>query len=910
MASVEWKPARIMAELCDEQTRLDICQSFFEAPDVAENYDRKRLVEQLACAIRFRPATVAKMPPAQQARWLARLYRDPDLSEFFGEAIAAFHFCRRRPLMKAFLDCWSIPNDDGRIEHGRDYTIPQRDAVRAAWHALRERFPVLQIALYFAAAGWVMGKQEPAWRTALWPVAEEIAGANRSLVVEAQPAPEPPREDSRGFTTLDRLLIDAAIAAVSETEGALSVDEVEDLVDEVIHLNMTRHHSYFHRSFLGTLTNRPFELQPAEENFSRRAWTLAGRVMAHARRSETGVIASLYRERRQDFERMYRDLPDCACMVARTVFDALWEAELHADAVQSVPAPLAAHMGPSFLGHLLELAGQTYRSRRVNETGLLVNLLEQALAFLPDEAAPPRGFVLEVRRRRAQCLKGEGHFAAAAELLVRLAAEETGELAADILADLGLTKGGFKWLADVEVPREETDRQARLEQIQRGAEEYARAERLAAVRRTNVCYVLGVEGLLRGTEEGYAAARRYLEEANAGASGRVDVYRQTGVLARIRLYLGLAILLSLEESQFANAAGLLRLAAVDLPPAVWPKWLLRKAARNCLDLGSEGVAELIALLAECLPSVLEDFVTKADLLDRSPILVGQLTKMALNPSRSPASRWDCCAVLLERRLRTGHMAEAQRVLDEMETLAAEFRDCRGRWIEWLGDSHRYAPAWTDQDAWYSQAVMCERENRLEEACVCLSRAFHAALSDGRMDEAEGLLERMKGYALSAEHTRDAEARLRAARPVEERGAPASGDLLAEVLARDGIQVLLVGGDERQAQYDEEIREELGRTHARLRVDFEHTGWGSNWGRQLDALGSRIERADAVVVMRFLRTELGRALRQAVGAQHKIWVACTGHGRDSCLRSILQAARQVAQRRAGSRRLSRGVGGAG
>jgi hypothetical protein len=72
------------------------------------------------------------------------------------------------------------------------------------------------------------------------------------------------------------------------------------------------------------------------------------------------------------------------------------------------------------------------------------------------------------------------------------------------------------------------------------------------------------------------------------------------------------------------------------------------------------------------------------------------------------------------------------------------------------------------------------------------------------------------------------------------------------------------------------------------LTFDFTGWSSNWGRSLDVIERRIAASDAVVVMRFIRTLLGRTVRALCSEHDRPWVACTGHGRDSLLAAIEQA----------------------
>jgi len=79
-------------------------------------------------------------------------------------------------------------------------------------------------------------------------------------------------------------------------------------------------------------------------------------------------------------------------------------------------------------------------------------------------------------------------------------------------------------------------------------------------------------------------------------------------------------------------------------------------------------------------------------------------------------------------------------------------------------------------------------------------------------------------------------------------------------------------------------------HPGLRVDFVHTNMSSNWGRQFEDMQTKLGAADAVVVMRMIRTQLGRSIRQSC----RIWVPCVGHGKESIKRAIVRAAMVAAE----------------
>lgn len=101
-----------------------------------------------------------------------------------------------------------------------------------------------------------------------------------------------------------------------------------------------------------------------------------------------------------------------------------------------------------------------------------------------------------------------------------------------------------------------------------------------------------------------------------------------------------------------------------------------------------------------------------------------------------------------------------------------------------------------------------------------------------------------------------------------------------------VRILFVGGDERQEAHQEPVREAVEERDDRIHVDFYHPGWSSNWGSDLDRVLQRLPDYDGVALMRFIRTEFGRQLRQELD----VWYPCTTAGRRSMTESIVQAAR--------------------
>lgn len=113
-----------------------------------------------------------------------------------------------------------------------------------------------------------------------------------------------------------------------------------------------------------------------------------------------------------------------------------------------------------------------------------------------------------------------------------------------------------------------------------------------------------------------------------------------------------------------------------------------------------------------------------------------------------------------------------------------------------------------------------------------------------------------------------------------------------------VSIVFVGGDETQARYVPVLEADLATRHAgRIMVEWVHTGWAANWQEHAARVEAGIKRADVIVLMRLMRTNLGAHLRRAASEANVPWVPCTGHGRSSILRSLEQAVAVADQRRA-------------
>jgi len=236
---------------------------------------------------------------------------------------------------------------------------------------------------------------------------------------------------------------------------------------------------------------------------------------------------------------------------------------------------------------------------------------------------------------------------------------------------------------------------------------------------------------------------------------------------------------------------------------------------------------------------------------------------------------------MRRALACADIPRATRALSNLEDLSDD-AEGRARLLHLLEDRTNYDPAWDATEATDARVRLLEAEGRYAEAAVLLTATAHEALSkegERGLAVAAGVLDRIDAYGIERPEP-GLGARIDALRRVATPEAPAS--------RRATGRVYVVGGNEVQARYEAWLREEAARRWPDVALAFDFTGWSSNWGRVLPTIEGHVADAGAIVIMRFIRTMLGRALREMCGRHGKPWVACTGHGRDSLLGAIERA----------------------
>ena len=646
----------------------------------------------------------------------------------------------------------------------------------------------------------------------------------------------------------------------------------------MIRLNANRHRTWFHLGFLDTIEGREPDADTIESSERARGWYLAGAVRALARRRDSPAIEELYDRHLSDGRRLLGDRHEAGAEVALLLFNALCDGGRRADALVALAPTAVWKGGADFFDRLLKEARVLLAASRAADASPIVGLLSDALDVLRRGDERPRaGLVEEVALLRALADRLHGGFERAAETLTPVANLAIAALAAQARSDLGLVACRIRSLAEVRLPASAADLPSTARSLAPGRDAFAKGSVPENPRRAQADYALGVFHLASGAVE---EARVPLERAVAALLGGDAVAEGHGVLARARLYLGLALAESLDTGRALEAtdhalAGAKALGA-ETPVYVLARILIALAAQRA-ELGARAVAALYDVVGDRLL----DAAAGSGLLAGHEALRETLAARAEDPRRSRPARAADALALLRESLACHDVPRATRALANLEDLADD-ADGRARLLALLEVRSNYDPAWDATEASDARVRLLEADGRYAEAAGLLTAMAHEVVSkdaERGLVVAEGVLERIAGYGRAlpdAGLVARVEALRRAAAPE------------LPTVRRPVGRVYVVGGNEVQARYEAWLREEVARRWPDVALDFDFTGWSSNWGRELPVIERRVADADAVVIMRFIRTMLGRALREFCGRHAKPWVACTGHGRDSLLGAIERA----------------------
>lgn len=682
--------------------------------------------------------------------------------------------------------------------------------------------------------------------------------------------------ENAGLTPLDEELIMRMAESLQDVAGAPDEARVDAIIDEVIRLNATRHQSFYLRGLHDAVRGRPPRTVLPAQNAYRWRWYMAGYVAGLARLDRSEDIVALW-ERRPEL----RTLGDTGVGPSRYavvhVVKALQAQERLVDAVAFASHDAIARE-PSLAELILDSGTTLQRQQRFTEASPVFERLLLAEAI---DNTLPANFWATVKRRHAHCLQTEGKLEAARHLLDEALQEAEPAESAMVMVDLGLIDASYARLTDLRLPSSFEAAREIANRLDRGEARFREAEALGVTTSSHAHYVLGMRELLR---QQYAGAERLIAMAVSQFDLERERYEPAHLLRRAHLHLAVARCANIESDASRLEHAVRDIAAGMADAADLPDAYLEEVIAGLLLREDISAAALVDRLLNERRDALMDALLQDERTHRSTAVADALASRFRRERRTERQRMADGITLVRMLLCQARHDDAGRALDELEELAV--RTPEGTqflsYLETAGDA--LTSVWESIEVQGARVRILESLERFDEASQVLRGAFARAMArddaQGRLD-AYDILDTLAGYGcVDGQELQGMRGRVERTVPV-----------LPLPRARDrAIHVLIVGGNEVQAQYDEAIIADYRASAPWLTVEFMHTGWSSNWGDKVEEFDRRKVRADAVVLIYLMRTEFGRAIRKRMGGRQ--WRGCTGKGRDSIRRAIDEAVRAI------------------
>lgn len=251
---------------------------------------------------------------------------------------------------------------------------------------------------------------------------------------------------------------------------------------------------------------------------------------------------------------------------------------------------------------------------------------------------------------------------------------------------------------------------------------------------------------------------------------------------------------------------------------------------------------------------------------------------------SLATRYSLLASALAGAAQRNDVAGAARLGDSIEEVLVRAGQASldEQWAEILATNETLRLALEPAHADSARLEALRRVGRLDEArSIAKSLFFRAANASLRGFDASDLLGLLAELGTAEEELVDLE------RLVHERGNRQPAEVVDQLAAP--VRVIFVGGNQVQEHYVHQLDATFAeRYRGMVQVEWFMTGWSSNWPQAAERIAAAYERASIVVVMTFVRTNLGRWVRRTAGEHGLPWISCTGHGRASLERAIDRA----------------------
>lgn len=873
-----------------EEQRI-ACRCYVEFLTREDDWPSSPVLDRLADATKFRLTEITRLAKQNTAKLadllrarVATVMRELSWSNLF----RAHYFANKTPLMCAFLDRAGVAHDGKGAING-EFKIPASDQLPLLVDHLLKAYSVQEVCRYFC----VLVRLDENWfglageRDRLLASAFNAAQKSHKPLSEADAAAI--SDASGDFSELDKLIIREVVRSVAAVEGSLDEERMQNLVETILRLNDQWFRAYFHLGFMDVLVpSRTLQFDRPEDNDQRRGWYFAGVMAGLARSHATERLNELLDSHRKDFERCASAQSGSGAALARVGFRFLLEADRFSEALLVLRSQLGK-VGLSLGKEALGAATDFIRDRKYESAKAITDILGlQRIAEqeTKDEQGEVERYILEIERRRGQCLQAAGDFDNAERAFRKLLDAGEDKSSPDLLADLGLVKGKFRRADDLSLPEAPDRRMNMRDALMKGKSHFDRALEIFGSNTPKAAYALAVLDYLRWSFEPSESAQK--ETRREAAADRVRkaiaairqspfeaIYRDIGALGQCQFMLTVLLMSGLDAVEGRDAA------------SVWSSITEKAGNFPDVDLRAllEGAEIHDSAVALAIAESVWDFRGRDALgllaagpwISKSSKLGKEILEIVRNEATPRAERVRLWISIIPALIRSNEVRSAEEGLEQLDELSADPQLTESV-LGFLEKAENFDPAWSSAEAAWVRVRLLRRLGKDHDCAHELRRLFYVVRDDEL--EARQIVETFSDWQLDASILNEMAARLPA------NIVSAQVDTVGRLSAGERVTLTFFGGNEIQAQYDDSIRSELAHEWPGITVRFEHSGWSSNWGREIDRFLALANGADAVVLHRMMRTMLGRSLRAGL---QKPWIPCVGTGRGAVLRSLRRAA---------------------
>ena len=882
---------QLFSELSENEKKVAVFDFLQTAYDPEKKNDhQKALLIRFAKTLKYRPESLRKTCLEVQVTKLLLTMRSFFEPSDWSSLLANFYEHHRHEIMVEFLDYLSIPHN------GRGMLLEEAEPVEVqtlveAGRLLRRNHSFTNIKHYFFVAYRTGTKLFSNIPEVLLILKDDEPEEVTSTAPEPSTSLTQPPDQALlldDFTTLDRVMIDQIVAMVGHEEGCLDITAVEDLIETVVALNTTRTRSYYLLGFLDGLEDgRDLQFHRPELNDERKGWYLAGLLVAKTRKKDQVALCGLLDKYAKEFSDTVQRPQGAGVAITNVCLDYLFEIQRFREAMAILKGQLGRHAFRLAV-RAYEQATRYWRDNQVDSALPILNLLLERLPAIEYDEEHKEYLLNMVYRRQGQCLQTQHDFDQARKIYLRILNHIDSDIAPKLYADLGLIEGGFRNLEKVRLSADPTERKSMRKALTQGEKYFLQAIELSQEIAINANYALGLRDYLAWADgdskpKMRAQALSRIENALIGMreSTEYAAYEKIGVFGQAQF---MRVVLSMDMLSPEESYKLLAYwEAIPKESGLFPP----KDVKNLL-LGAEIINPGIA--AEIANSIWR-MRTSADawsiidsslptILRHSDYLQSELLKEARAEKNPRAQRIEIWMYLIPTFIKLQKNDLAEEGLDALELLVEE-SERANTFLHWLGNSNNFDPIWSQTEADWARLRIARKLGREGEYANLLNDMFFRNRDDDPI-AAEQIVHLMVEWKVL--EPKRAKALIGTLHT--ETAAEIKPGLDKRLVDGEPVNILFIGGNEIQAQYDEAVRSSIKRQWAGCDITFEHTGWSSNWGRMVDSLVLKGNASDAVVIMPMMRTLLGRTVRNKLT---KPWIPCTRLGRDGILDSIRQAA---------------------